>query len=62
MKKLGKKLIFLYRLNADGSGTEPVDSDLEHVQNEKFSLNSLSLSNKTYVASGFNTYIVKLKK
>ena len=63
-----KDLEFISWIKRDGSGTEPVPYDmLESMLNNKFSkddkykLNVLSLSNKTFIASGFNSFVVKLK-
>lgn len=67
-KAKAKDLEFISWIKRDGSGTEPVPHDmLESMLNNKFSkddkykLNVLSLSNKTYIASGFNSFVVKLK-
>ncbi len=68
MKKKAKNLIFISWIKRDGSGTEPIpDEMLESMLNNKFSkddkfkINVLSLSNKTFIASGFNSFVVKLK-
>lgn len=64
-KALGKDLIFISRIKRDGSGTEIVldpDEDMKHLDNTKFQLVRLSITQETYVASGFNSYVVKLKK
>lgn len=63
-----KELIVLSRINGDGNGTEKV-SEKEYKQmcenyfsaKEEFILNSLSISNETYIASGFNSFVVKLR-
>ena len=67
-KAKAKDLDFISWIKRDGSGTEPVPDDmLESMLNNKFSkddeykLNVLSLSNKTFIASGFNSFVVKLK-
>lgn len=67
-KAKAKDLEFISWIKRDGSGTEPVPEDmLESMLNNKFSkddkykLNVLSLSNKTFIASGFNSFVVKLK-
>ena len=67
-KAKAKDLEFISLIKRDGSGTEPVPYDmLESMLNNKFSkddkykLNVLSLSNKTFIASGFNSFVVKLK-
>jgi hypothetical protein len=68
MEKYPHELEFISRIKRDGSGTEKItEEDLEHFQNNKFSsrdkftINSLSMSEGTFIASGFNSYIVKLK-
>ena len=67
-KAKAKDLEFISWIKRDGSGTEPVpEKMLESMLNNKFSkddkynLNVLSLSNKTFIASGFNSFVVKLK-
>lgn len=65
MRKKAKKLEFISRIKADGSGTEPVPKGLienELFLNNKLKITCLSMGNKTYIASGFNSFIVKLKK
>ena len=69
MKRKAKDLIFISQIKRDGSGTEPVPEEmLENMLNNKFSkddnftINVLSISNKTFIASGFNSFIVKLKQ
>ncbi len=64
MQALGKDLIFISRILRDGSGTEMITDQKEvaHLENEKFKVNCLSISNATYIASSFNSYIVKLKR
>ncbi len=62
MKLKGNKLIFISRINRDGSGTEPLKRGLKKWLNtEHFEVNGLSMSENTYIASGFNSYVVKLK-
>jgi len=70
MKKAkAKDLIFISQINRDGSGTTKVPEEmLDNMLNNKFAkddffkLNSLSMSNETFIASGFNSFVVKLKK
>lgn len=60
MKKLkGNQLEFISWILRDGSGTDPVE-DTEHLQNETFTINCLSMTKKTYIASGFNSFVVKI--
>lgn len=68
MKKKAHELIFVSQINRDGSGTHPVaesylKSMLENhlMKDEDFELNSLSITEKTYIASGFNSFVVRLK-
>lgn len=63
------ELIFISRIKRDGSGTKKVfKKDIKHLTENKFakeedySISRLSISHGTYIASGFNSYIVKLKK
>lgn len=61
----GKELIFISRIRRDGSGVEMVEeqvvvSDLS--ENETFEINRLSITQGTYIASGFNSYVVKFKE
>jgi phosphopantetheinyl transferase (holo-ACP synthase) len=63
-KAQGKDLIFISRILRDGSGTEPVDMDMSNqfIANEKYKLIRLSISHDTYIASAFNSYVVKIKE
>ncbi len=62
MKKLGKELVFISWIKRDGSGVKMVRKRLiELMQGETFEITILSLSKKTYIASGFNSFVVKLK-
>lgn len=59
---LGRELIFISQINRDGSGTTPVKEDyLEMLQSEKFDVTRMSLSENTFIASGFNSFVVKVK-
>jgi len=67
MTKKATELIFVSRILRDGSGVQQVtveqQKQLENAKyvDEEYELNPLSLSNKTFIASGFNSYVVKLK-
>lgn len=63
MEKLGSELIFISRIQRDGKGVFLIpDLDaVEHCQSEMFGLTPLSITEKTFIASNFNVYIVKLK-
>lgn len=60
MRKKANQLEFISRINRNGSGVSAVDE--KEVLNKDFKLNSLSISEKTYIASGMNSYVVKIKK
>lgn len=73
MRREGKELEFISYISRDGSGTivigtedaegeHPKIDDMSYVDDEVFNLNALSLSRGTYIASGFNSFVVKLKK
>ena len=63
MKKKGKDLIFISSIKGDGSGTGMVKKRLiELIQDDYFKINPLSITNETFIASGFNSFVVKLKK
>ena len=73
MKLLGKELEFISFIKRDGSGTiavgtkwdenkpYPKTDDVSYLDDDLFNLNTLSLSNRTFIASGFNTWVVKIK-
>jgi hypothetical protein len=68
MKKLPKDLEFISWIKRDGSGTQPVPESMldcmlnnELANKRKFKITPLSLSRKTFIASGFNSFVVKLK-
>lgn len=60
--KYGRELIFLKRIKPDGSGVEDFDAEKhDWIKDERFKVNYLSMYKKTFIASGMNSYIVKLK-
>lgn len=74
IKYLGKDLQFISWIKRDGSGTLPCNvgtwnksdntpklDNMEYLNNDEFVLTSLSLSNETFIASGFNSFVVKIK-
>ena len=68
MRAKASELEFISQINRDGSGTTPVpesylDSMLNNslMKNDLFYLTCLSLTEKTFIASGFNSFVVKLK-
>lgn len=74
-KVKGSKLEFISFIKRDGSGTILVgtewdtnsnhpktdDTEMSYLDDDEFNLTILSLSNKTYIASAFNTWVVKIK-
>lgn len=59
MERRADEIIFISRIKRDGSGVEPV-RNADKVG--RFALTCLSISHKTYIASGFNSFVVKLKE
>jgi len=69
LQKKAHELIFISQINRDGSGTHPVaESYLKTMLENKFckddifEVRCLSLTEKTYIAMGFNSFIVRLKE
>jgi len=60
-RKQGKDLIFISHIKRKGEGTSPVTSQ-DGFYSEWFTVNCLSITEGTYIASGFNSYVVKFKK
>lgn len=61
-KRKGSELEFISWINRDGSGTVPITAGmLEAVQGETFRVYGLSLTQATYIAIGFNSFVVRLK-
>ena len=61
MKRFGSELNFISRISGDG---QKLDKDIKRIkyrEKDIFNLNRLSISNNTYIASGFNSYVVRLK-
>jgi hypothetical protein len=63
MEKKGKELIFISQINRDGSGTNTnvLKEYIDMMQNDTFKVFHLSLSEKTFIAMEFNSFVVKLK-
>ena len=68
MRKLAKELEFISLIKRNGKGTKKVPKKMlkcmlenELTKEDEFELNVLSLSKKTYIASGFNSFVVKIK-
>lgn len=65
MKATAKELEFISQIKRDGSGViEITNIDLEYFRlyNDKFDLYCLSKTHETFIAHGFNSFVVKLKK
>lgn len=74
MKKKGKQLKFLSFIKRDGSGTVtcgsvwnedmgiPKVDDMSYEDDSDFTLHCLSLSEHTFIAHGFNSFVVRLKR
>ena len=57
----GSELIFISNIARDGSKTSDLtNTDMSHLNDTVFVLNSLSITNKTYIACEFNSYVVRL--
>ena len=62
MKVKGSELVFVSWIKRDGNGTSDVSKEeMKHLNNTVFHLNSLSITNKTYIACEFNSYVVRLR-
>ena len=73
MKYKGKQLEFISFIKRDGTGTVMVGTewdknkeypkvdDMSYLDDEIFEVTCLSLSNKTFIASGFNSFVVRIK-
>jgi len=61
MKVKGKDLEFIYRIQPTGEAI-PVKDIPEIMLNQYFYCKPLSISEKTWIASNFSTYVVKVKE
>ena len=62
MKIYGKDLEFISRILRNGSGiVDLINNDLSPQNNVEYELYPLSITSETYIAIGFNCYIVKIK-
>lgn len=63
MKRFASELIFISRISGDGKQIEILDDSTisEYDRKDIYTLTSLSISNRTYIASGMSSYVVKLK-
>ncbi len=65
LKKFACDLEFISRIERDGKSVTPVDEKTLKTlkyQNEEFEVRCLSMSEETFIASNFNSYIVKIIK
>jgi hypothetical protein len=65
MKKLGSELIFISKINQDGSGISPIpDGFLKNplILGDVYKLRPLSMTYKTFIAFRVGVYIVKIKE
>jgi len=57
----GSELIFISNIARDGSKTtDLINTDMSHLNNTVFVLTRLSITNKTFIACEFNSYVVRL--
>ncbi|PXX26268.1 hypothetical protein C7967_11529 [Thalassospira sp. 11-3] len=62
MKKKGKKLIFISKISNDGLALSLVTKDhAKEIKNDIFKLTPLSLSEQTFIAKDFHSFVVKIK-
>jgi len=58
----GSELDFIRRIKRDGSGTAMIKKDyVKMMQNDTFDVRCLSMSQRTYIASAFNSFVVRIK-
>jgi hypothetical protein len=58
----GHRLEFIAWIHRDGSGVTPMaGKNTSVIEREVYGLQSLSITQGTYIASAFNSYVVRLK-
>jgi hypothetical protein len=58
----GSELEFVSWIHRDGSDVTPMEGkDVSALAKESFRVRCLSISQRTYIASGFNSYVVRMK-
>jgi hypothetical protein len=58
----GKDLLFISQISIRGEGVLPVRQEyIDIMQKDNFDVNRLSISEDTWIASGFNSFVVKVK-
>lgn len=61
MRCTGAQLIFISQIKRDGSGVDDIDEEYRRIlKKEDFKVIRLSLSEDTYIAHGFNAFVVRL--
>ena len=58
---LGKDLIFISRIQANGHSVGIIDDDMDYEDDTRFTLQSLSVTHGTWIASESSSYVVRLK-
>ena len=71
MEYQGKQLEFISFIKRDGTGTVMVGSkwnkdcpkidNMSYLDDDFFDVKCLSLSQKTFIASGFNSFVVRIR-
>lgn len=61
MKKYGHELEFISWIRRDGTGTDPTNDMTKYLMDQKFKLHCLSLTQKTFIIHGMNSFVVKIK-
>lgn len=66
VKKKASELIFISQINRNGDGLKVLsDTEAKELSEDNFldtyAMHHLSLSENTYIAIGFNSYVVKIK-
>ena len=63
MERFGSELIFISIIFGDGKTIEIIENGTtkRYSDDEIYKLNILSISNRTFIASGMRSYVVKLK-
>jgi hypothetical protein len=58
----GHELIFLKRINKQGDSSPiPTHEENRHYSDDNFQITCLSISEGTFIAHGFSTFVVQLK-
>lgn len=57
--KKGSELQFISRISRDGKSVQIMTTVHHSLKNETYKLTRLSLTEDTWIASGFNSYVVR---